>query len=453
MFLFINLKAQSTPNEGISLQNAFPNLKFKEPLDLTFANDGTDRIYVIEKAGRIIVFENNPNTAKSSVFLDISDRVFNSGECGFLGLTFHPNYKTNGYFFVNYTTPKPIKTVIARFQVDPKNPNQALVESSTIFLEIPQPYSNHNGGQVLFGPDGFLYIGMGDGGSGGDPQNHGQNLKSLLGKMLRIDVDKPQNGLNYGIPASNPFIKNTKEIKEEIYAYGLRNPWRFSFDSKTKKLWAGDVGQGKWEEIDIIENGGNYGWNLYEGNHVFKETKEETGKLIAPVYEYPHAEGNVSITGGFVYRGKRLHTLEDFYIYADYNSKNIWQLHSTTYTNSLLLKAPANVFAFGVDNQNELYILCSNGNIYEFTPNIKCPTELKATATDTSVELNWKDNSDNETGFLIEKKSADNIYVKVANVGANAISYKDKIKKGDNFEYRVTAINRTSVSNFSNTAK
>ena len=229
LLAFDYLWADPTTKMTITAQNAFPNLKFKMLVDLTFAPDGTDRIFVVEKIGRIIVFDNNSNTKTSSVFLDISDRVLNEGECGLLGIAFHPNYKKNGYFFVNYTTKKSIKTIVARFQVDPKNPDLAVLSSALILLEIDQPYANHNGGQIVFGPDGFLYIGMGDGGSGGDPQNRAQNLKTLLGKMLRIDVDQPQNGLNYGIPPSNPFAKNALEYKEEIYAYGLRNPWRFSF--------------------------------------------------------------------------------------------------------------------------------------------------------------------------------------------------------------------------------
>lgn len=449
---FVNILADPPAKEPIDIQNAFPNLKFKEPVDLTYADDGTDRIFVVEKGGKIIMFDNNPHTKNSSIFLDISDRVHNSGECGFLGLTFHPNYKTNGFFFVNYTTQKPLRTVIARFNVDPKNPKVALIESSLIILEIEQPYANHNGGQTIFGPDGFLYIGMGDGGSGGDPQNHGQNLKSLLGKMLRIDIDHPQKGLNYGIPATNPFAKNTNEYKEEIFAYGLRNPWRFSFDTKTKKLWCGDVGQNQWEEVDIIVSGGNYGWNLYEANHVFKKSEIDPNKLVAPVLEYPHANKNNCITGGYVYHGKRQSSLEDYYIFGDYTSKNLWQLNTKNNINNALMVAPANINAFGVDSNNELYILGSNGVIYEFTSSIKAPTELQITATDTSAELNWVDNSDNETGFLIEKKSADNIYVKVANVNANIKTYKDKIQKGAVFEYRVTAINKTGVSNFSNTA-
>jgi len=354
---------------AVSVQNAFPNLKFKNPVDLTFADDGSNRIFVVEKRGRIQVFENDSKTTAASVFLDISTLVHDSGECGLLGLTFHPKFKTNGYFFVNYTTKKPVKTIIARFEVDPKNKNQALPESFLSILEIDQPYENHNGGQIVFGPDGFLYIGMGDGGSGGDPKNFGQNLNSLLGKMLRIDIDKPANGLHYSIPASNPFVKKSPEIREEIYAYGLRNPWRFSFDTKTKKLWCADVGQNLWEEISIITSGGNFGWKIMEGKNRFNNSKDDTTKLIPPVFEYKHTDGNCSITGGFVYYGKKVNPFLGHYIYGDYCSKNVWKLNTNNYQNSFVAVAPSSINAFGVDSKNELYMLCNDGIIYEFVPN------------------------------------------------------------------------------------
>ena len=205
---------QDAPKKDTSvIQNAFPNLKFNNPVDLTFPNDGTDRIFVVEKVGKIVCFANDKNTKEKNIFLDISEKVLNEGECGLLGLAIHPEYKKNGFFFVNYTTKKPVKTIVARFQVDPKNPGLALPDSFLVLLEIDQPYQNHNGGQIVFGPDGFLYIGMGDGGSGGDPQNRAQNLKVLLGKMLRIDVDHPQKDLNYSIPTSNPFVKTSSKSK------------------------------------------------------------------------------------------------------------------------------------------------------------------------------------------------------------------------------------------------
>lgn len=369
LLLIPSLFAEEPNISTVKLQNAFPNLKFNNPVDLTYADDGSNRIFVVEKIGKIQVFENENNAAASSVFLDISDRVYDRGECGLLGLSFHPKFKTNGYFFVNYTTKKPVKTIVARFQVDPKNKSKALPESFLSIIEIDQPYENHNGGQIIFGPDGYLYIGMGDGGSGGDPKNFGQNLNSLLGKMLRIDVDKTTDGLNYSIPASNPFVKKSPEIREEIYAYGLRNPWRFSFDAKTKKLWCGDVGQNLWEEIDIITSGGNFGWKIMEGTNRFNNSTEDSKMLIPPVFEYKHAAGNCSITGGFVYYGKKANSLVGHYIYGDYCSKNVWKLNASNYQNTLILVAPASINSFGVDSKNELYLLGNNGIIYEFVTN------------------------------------------------------------------------------------
>mgnify|MGYP001262301701 CR=1 FL=1 len=247
------------------LEIAFPNLTFARPVDLQHAGDGSDRIFIVEQAGVIRVFANTSSVATADTFLNIQNRVNDSGnEEGLLGLAFHPNFATNGYFYVNYTASNPRRTVVARYRVS-ANPNRADANSEFVLLTVNQPYENHNGGQLAFGPDGYLYIGMGDGGSGGDPQNNGQDRRGLLGDMLRIDVDNPAGGLNYGIPPDNPFVGNTSGYREEIYAYGFRNPWRFSFDFVTGWLWVGDVGQGSREEVDIVEKGLNYGWRIMEG--------------------------------------------------------------------------------------------------------------------------------------------------------------------------------------------
>jgi glucose/arabinose dehydrogenase len=253
--LFFSCSDSSLPQ--IKLQQAFPNLSFSNPVDLQNAGDGTDRIFVVEQAGVIYVFENNAGVTEKKKFLDITDSS-QAAEMGLLGLAFHPNYENNGYF-VNYTKALPVRrTLIVRFRASSQNPDSADRSSSKILMEIVQPYSNHNGGQLAFGPDGFLYIALGDGGFGGDPQDNAQNRSSLLGKLLRIDVDQIQGSLNYAIPPDNPFKNNTQGFKEEIYAYGLRNPWRFSFDFATGQLWCADVGQNAWEEIDLVVNGGNY---------------------------------------------------------------------------------------------------------------------------------------------------------------------------------------------------
>jgi glucose/arabinose dehydrogenase len=370
--IFVLLMMASGINAQYTLQNAFPNLSFSSPVFLTHANDSTDRIFVIEQVGRIRVFPNNSNILTTKVFLDISDRVLSGGERGLLGLAFHPDFKNNGYFYVNYTfsTNGNDSTKISRFQVT-SNPDSADKNSEVQILKFDQPYSNHNGGWIGFGPDdGYLYIATGDGGSGGDPENRAQNITAVLGKILRIDVD---GGTPYVIPATNPFYDSTGSVKKEIYAWGLRNPWRCSFDPATGQLWAGDVGQGSWEEVDIIENGKNYGWRCYEGNHPYNTTGCNYPEYIYPVWEYSHSVG-YSITGGYVYRGQNVPEIFGKYIYADYGTKRVWAL---TYdginppSNELLLTAVNNPTSFGVDQSNELYIVgFSPGNIYRFTPTV-----------------------------------------------------------------------------------
>lgn len=299
---------------NIMMIEAYPNLTFNQPLEYLHAGDNTNRVFIIEKSGKIKVFQNDTLVKTAQVFLDLSNLVDSSAsEKGLLGLAFHPDYKNNGLFYVNYTDQS--NTVIARYKVSPANPNQGLIGSGEILISFAQPYANHNGGKLLFGPDGFLYIGTGDGGSAGDPHKNGQNLKTLLGKILRIDVDKPGNQKRYSIPMDNPFAGNKKGFMEEIYAYGLRNPWKFCFDVERGWLWAADVGQDKVEEIDIIHKGANYGWNIMEGSLCYPSSVNcnEAG-LTLPVWEYQHPIGE-SITGGYVYYGKkRLVSTERIYM-------------------------------------------------------------------------------------------------------------------------------------------
>lgn len=359
----------TTPEEtvpDILLENAFPNLGFAKPLDLQSPSDGTNRIFVVEQNGRIYVFENDATASISNTFLDINSSVASSGELGLLGLAFHPNYGENGLFYVYYT-PSNDLAVVSRFQVSNSDSNLADVNSEQILLRIPQPFTNHNGGQLAFGPDGFLYISSGDGGSGGDPQNNAQNLSSLLGKILRIDVDTIDNGLEYGIPSDNPFLNQTN-ARGEIYAYGLRNPWRMSFDSQTGDLWAGDVGQGKLEEIDIITLGGNYGWKIFEGTDCFSGDCSTTG-LTSPIFEYNHNDGDKSITGGYVYRGNSVSSIQANYIYGDFLSGRIWALNTDGSSNTLIVESGFNIAAFGTDINNELYVCSFDGQIYKLVEN------------------------------------------------------------------------------------
>lgn len=345
----------------IKTVNAFPNLTFEAPVEFTYAVDGTNRLYVVEQAGRIKSFENN-RSAKSAVqVLDIRKRVSYGGEMGLLGLAFHPKFKENGFFYVNYTKPSPLETVVSRFKMTNgiADPN-----SEVILLKFGQPYENHNGGKVAFGPDGYLYTSTGDGGSGGDPKNNGQNKSVWLGKILRIDVNGTEKG-HYSIPADNPFKGNSEGFREEIYAYGLRNPWRFSFDAKTGQLWTGDVGQNKIEEIDIVTKGGNYGWRIREARDAYdsKQKAEPAATLIDPIHEYAHGDDGNSITGGFVYRGTSSPALAGKYIYGDFGSGRIWALSYTgtkETANQLLLDRAASISAFGEDQQHELYV-CDYG--------------------------------------------------------------------------------------------
>jgi glucose/arabinose dehydrogenase len=347
------------PNANWQLTPAFSNLSFNSPVELKPAGDGSNRLFVLEQRGLVKVFRNEASVAQAETFLDISARVSAGGETGLLGVAFHPSFSTNGQFFVNYTRQSngQLQSVISRFQ---SNKTVGDAASEEILLTFNQPYSNHNGGNILFGKDGFLYIATGDGGSGGDPMNNSQNLGSLLGKILRIDVNSKATGLNYAIPADNPF-KATSNARPEIYAYGLRNPWKVTEDRATGKFWIADVGQNAREEVDILEKGGNYGWKVAEGKICYSPSTNcnRTG-FVEPVFEYGTSEGR-SITGGYVYNGKRLSAIKGQYIYGDYVSGTIWALKydeaSKQATNTLLTRLVGSLSSFGEDEAGELYLL------------------------------------------------------------------------------------------------
>ena len=332
----------------------------ENPLFLTHSGDGTARLFVVEQSGRIRILEKG--VLVPDPFLDITDRVLSGGERGLLGLAFHRDFRRNGRLFVNYTRKPDGATVVAEYRRD--SPPHMASNKERVLLVVPQPYANHNGGMLAFGPDGYLYIGLGDGGSGGDPGNFAQSPTELLGKMLRIDID---HGDPYGIPSDNPFA--AQGGRPEIYAMGLRNPWRFSFDSKTGDLWAADVGQKKWEEVDLIVRGGNYGWRVMEGVHCYAPAFFcDTKQFIAPVLEYGHDNGRCSITGGYVYRGRDA-SLAGRYFYGDYCSGEIFlfsktQAGTARHIPEVALKTPFRISSFGEDETGELYVLDHAGGVY-----------------------------------------------------------------------------------------
>jgi len=341
----------------------------RDPLYVTHAGDGSGRLFVVEQPGRIRIVENG--RLLEVPFLDISRQVRSGGERGLLGLAFHPAYSKNGRYVINYTRVPDAATVVAEFRVS-ENPNVSLIDEK-VLLVVPQPYPNHKGGMVEFGPDGLLYIALGDGGSGGDPENRGQNRHELLGKILRIDADR---GAPYAIPPDNPFA--TGGGRAEIFAYGLRNPWRFSFDRKTGELWAADVGQDDWEEIDVVRRGGNYGWRIMEGNHCFSPpTGCVTNGLVPPVAEYRNQRPRCSVTGGYVYRGSRIPSLLGTYVYGDYCSGEIFGLLNVTgglssvlgmagvsTTPRVLLSTHLKISSFGQDQDGELYVVGHEGTVH-----------------------------------------------------------------------------------------
>ena len=352
----------------MGVDRAFPNLTFQRLTNLVQPDDGFGNFFVTEQAGRVKVFPHDQQAAEADVFLDITDRVSEkNNEEGLLGLAFDPNYRNNGYFYVYYSAASPRRSVVSRFAVSQADPNLADAGSELIIMEVAQPFGNHNGGQLAFGPDGYLYIGFGDGGSGGDPLGNGQNLATLLGSIIRIDVSGGVGDKNYVVPSDNPFVGSVG-ARAEIWAYGLRNPWRFSFDVGTGLLWLGDVGQNDWEEVDIIKKGSNYGWNTMEGAHCFSpSTGCDANGLELPLVEYGHNAG-CSITGGYVHRGSITTSLQGVYVYGDFCSGKIWGLRYSAGViteHILLADSGLAIASFGQDQAANLYILSRNDGIYQ----------------------------------------------------------------------------------------
>ncbi len=333
------------------------------PVGLEAPNDGTNRIFIVEQGGTIRIVQ--ASSVLATQFLNITSKIESGGEKGLLGLAFHPNFSANHRFYVNYTrrlSNGQLQSVIAEYLVSAADSNQADPTSERQMLVVNQPFDNHNGGQVAFGPDGFLYIGFGDGGSEGDPLGNGQNTNTLLGKILRIGVDPPfSTGKQYVIPPDNPFQNGS--ALPEIWAYGLRNPWRFSFDLPSGRLLSADVGQDSWEEVDIITKGGNFGWNIMEGGHCYPPNVTScnmTGFLL-PIAEYGHdAAGGTAIIGGFVYRGSAIAGLAGTYVYGDLSSGHVWGLKQDgmgAWHVTLVLTHNLTVSSFGQDSAGELYLV------------------------------------------------------------------------------------------------
>jgi glucose/arabinose dehydrogenase len=368
---------------AVKLRSVFPAVTFDRPVRMEQVKDGTGRFFVLEQKGRIVVVDGE----KTNEFLNIVERKpFASSEEGLLGLAFHPGFKTNRQFYIYYNQQDPRRSVVSEFKVSAADENKADMTSERKLMEVSQPYPNHKGGQVSFGSDGYLYITLGDGGFANDPHNNAQNTAALLGKILRIDVNsrtnivdgKHTNSLEYGVPADNPFFGRKWGVRGEIYAWGLRNVWRFTWDRETGQMWAGDVGQNEWEEIDIITKGGNYGWPIREGLHAFKPGPDGA-RFIEPVIEYPHSpkllEGakfakhgyGTSVTGGYVYRGKKFPALRGIYIYADYTLGTIFGLryeNGKVMEYGTLLSQPKNISSFAEDLDGEVYALAFDGKVY-----------------------------------------------------------------------------------------
>jgi glucose/arabinose dehydrogenase len=388
--LLAAIAAVAQPLPKITLRPVFPRLQCSDLVWMEEAPDGSGRCAIVEQGGRVMLARKGTDGAEAREFLNLEDRKPHASlEQGLLSLAFHPRFSSNGLFYIFYCQQNPRRTVVSEMKVSAGNPDRADTNSEHILLEIPQPSEVHKGGLASFGPDGFLYLGVGDGGGQNDEFGTGQNTSALQGKILRIDVDSrsviglrgARETLPYGLPADNPFMREPdfweNSARKEIWAYGLRNPWRYSWDRATGEMWAGDVGQDKWEEIDLIVKGGNYGWSVREGAHHFKPGPEGA-RYVEPVIEYPHKTNLLAETkfrhhsigacviGGYVYRGAKHPALRGIYVYGDYALGTIWGFrwkHGKVTQYGTLLDQPKNITSFAQDLDGELYVLTSDGHI------------------------------------------------------------------------------------------
>ena len=362
----------------VFLKEIYQNQELKKPVQLAIPPDGSGRRFHLQQTGEIYILPADENASKREVFLDISDRAMaakdGAFEEGLLNISFHPRFRENGTFYIYYSQQNPKRSVISEVRVSKDDPSKADLSTERILMEVPQPFWNHNSGNMAFGPDGYLYICIGDGGKANDPHQLAQNLFSLNGKILRIDVNSRSGALQYGIPEDNPFVSE-KGVRPEIWCYGMRNPWGIYFEPGNGRFWCADVGQAVWEEVDIIEKGGNYGWNYREGAHPFTlrtDPPPEGVKFIDPVIEYDHTQG-ISITGGVVYRGGKIPGLKGYYVYGDWGSGNIWALKyedGKVVENTLIVEGNPTVCkptAFNEDENNEIVVLSYNAKLFRLT--------------------------------------------------------------------------------------
>lgn len=440
----------------IELEPVASNLS--QPVDITHAGDGTNRLFIVLKGGQIRIFDGS--TVLATPFLDISSLVTSGGEQGLLGVAFNPQYAVNGFFYVHYTDTNGT-TVIARYRVS-ADANRADPSSAQVLLTISQPFGNHNGGQLHFGPDSYLYIAVGDGGSGGDPFNNAQNLATLLGKILRIDVN---GAMPYTVPPDNPFIGDLT-AQPEIWSLGLRNPWRFSFDQVTGDMFVADVGQNEREEVSFqpfdSTGGENYGWRLMEGTQCFNPATDcNDGTLTLPILEYSHSTG-CSVTGGYRYRGVQYPGLEGVYFYADFCTGRVWGAQndgSDTWTSDELLDTNLLISTFGEDEDGEIYIAhyaSPNGAVYKVVTEVPgTPQDLKVVAVSAvQIDLSWTDIATDEDGFRIERKTGNqSAYSQIAALAPDIVAFSDDgFSEGTTNHYRILAFNSKGDSAYSVTA-
>ena len=436
------------------------------PVDIENAGDGSNRLFIVEQRGRIRVYDQNTQTLQAGNFLDLSGRVTCCGERGLLGLVFHPDFASNGYFYVHYysngTGGLPNNnSVISRFTVAP-GANTVNLNTEQVLMTVGQPFTNHNAGDLAFGPDGYLYIPFGDGGRFGDPNDTGQDPTTFLGKLLRVDVDNPDPGLNYGVPADNPFVSNPA-VRNEIWSFGLRNPWRISFDRQTGDLWIGDVGQLAREEIDFEAAGSagglNYGWDCREGFINYTGPGSQSSNCVAgsvytePIYDYAHTNsggGGKSVTGGFVYRGQHGADLEGWYVFADYLDNNVYLIsppdgNGARTTDIQSGTGVSRVSTFGEDETGNLFVAnLSSGAIQEVTTQLSLPAEItrfSATGAEKYVSVRWEVATEIDVRDYTVERSADGVtFTALRTVPADqsaTYEYRDRAAlRGDNY-YRL----------------